>query len=145
MFLDIYLNCGSLLAFPVAKSNMASTRTSFPPTISALQNAAMKLGVFLDYVSYLDDTSILSFTVNDWTRLIVVLTLSFRLSFPLAQCPDFDSRQARSQIKLDHFLSKITLDVNIKAPANDILSASRAVMGVMKSKYERRLDRKSVV
>ncbi|RSL43871.1 hypothetical protein CEP53_011491 [Fusarium sp. AF-6] len=139
MFIDVFLDCGSLLAFPVAKTFLSAKITSFPPSLSNLCSATKKLRVFLDYVSELGDSSLLSFTVNDWTRFIVILTLSFRLSFPLSLCPDFDSASARSQLQLDQFLSKMSHGAD-GAASNDLLSASRAMLGLAKSKYDRRLE-----
>lgn len=138
MFVDVFLDCGSLLAFPVAKTYLSAKTTCFPPPLSKICSATKKIKAFLDYVGELEDSSLLSFTVNDWTRLIVVLTLSFRLSFPLSLCPDFDSACARSQLQLDQFLSKMSHGADATA-SNDLLSASRAVLGLAKSKYDRRL------
>ncbi|KAL7931557.1 hypothetical protein V8C35DRAFT_309791 [Trichoderma chlorosporum] len=140
MFLDIFLDVGSLLALPVAKTSLSAKITRFPPPTSKLYSGIKKIRVLLDYISELDDKSLLSFTVNDWTRLITALTLSFRLSFPLSQCPDFDWRWANSEIQLDHFLSKISREEDVTVASNGVLSANRAVLGVLKSKYNSRLS-----
>ncbi|KAJ4207063.1 hypothetical protein NW759_014061 [Fusarium solani] len=138
MFIDIFLDCGSLLAFPAAKTFLSAKTSCFAPPLSNLCSATKKIRAFLDYVSELEDSSLLSFTVNDWTRFIVVLTLSFRLSFPLSLCPDFDSASARSELQLDQFLSKMSHGADVTA-SNDLLSASRAMLGLAKSKYDRRV------
>ncbi|WAO90263.1 Hypothetical protein NCS54_00768300 [Fusarium falciforme] len=138
MFIDVFLDCGSLLAFPVAKTFLSAKTSCFPPQISNMCSATKKIRNFLDYVSELEDSSLLSFTVNDWTRFIVILTLSFRLSFPLSLCPDFDSASARSELQLDQFLSKMSYGADVTA-SNDLLSASRAMLGLAKSKYDRRV------
>ncbi|KAI5456082.1 hypothetical protein BGZ63DRAFT_397381 [Mariannaea sp. PMI_226] len=139
MFVDIFLDCGSLLAFPVATTSFSSKITCFTPPLSKLYSGTKKIRALLDYVGELEDSSLLSFTINDWTRLIVILTLSFRLSFPLPLCPDFDSACARSELQLDEFLSKMSPSADA-AVSNDVLSASRAMLGLAKSKYNRRLD-----
>lgn len=139
MFIDIFLDCGSLVAFPVAKTYLSAKISCFPPPLSKMCSATKKIRGFLDYVSELEDSSLLSFTVNDWTRFIVILTLSFRLSFPLSLCPDFDSASARSELQLDQFLSKMSHGADATC-SNDLLSASRAMLGLAKSKYDRRLD-----
>ncbi|KAL7941152.1 hypothetical protein V8C42DRAFT_335503 [Trichoderma barbatum] len=140
MFLDIYLDTGSILAFPVAKTSLSAKITRFPPPTSKLYSGIKKIRAYLDYISELDDVSLLSFTVNDWTRLIIVFTLSFRLSFPLSQCPEFEWRWANSEIQLDQFLTKISRDEDATVSSNGILSANRAVLGVLKAKYNRRLS-----
>ena len=139
MFLDIFLDCGSLLAFPVAKTYLTPKIARFPPPLSKICSGIKKMRALLDYVSELQDRSLLSFTISDWTRLIVMLTLAFRLSFPLPTCPDLDSAWARSEIRLDQFLSKVSRGADDSKASNDIVSAGRVVLGVMKSKYDRRL------
>ncbi|KAI8717128.1 hypothetical protein NCS52_00787400 [Fusarium sp. LHS14.1] len=139
MFIDVFLDCGSLLVFPVAKTFLSAKRSCFPPPLSNLCSAPKKIRSYLDYVSELEDSSLPSFTVNDWTRFIVILTLAFRLSFPLSLCPDFDSTSARSEIQLDQFLSKMSDGADITT-STDLLSASRAMLGLAKTKYDRRLE-----
>ncbi|KAL6851846.1 hypothetical protein J3F83DRAFT_757501 [Trichoderma novae-zelandiae] len=141
MFLDIFFDAGSLLTFPVAKplsSVLKSVR--IPPLIPKIYSATKKIRVFLEYVGDLDDRSLLSFTVNDWTRLIIVLTLAFRLSFPLGVCPDFDWTWANSEMQLDQFLSKVSREADTTVDSNGILSANRVVFGLLKSKFNRRLS-----
>ncbi|OKL57185.1 hypothetical protein UA08_07329 [Talaromyces atroroseus] len=138
MFVDVFLDCGSLLAFPVAETYLSAKTTSFPPPLSKIFSATKKIRALLDYVGGLEDSSLLSFTINDWTRLIMVLTLSFRLSFPLSLYPDLDSACARSELQLDRFLSKMSHGADDTA-SNDLLSASRALLGLAKSKYDRRV------
>lgn len=139
MFLDIYFDVGSILAFPVATTALSAKITRFPPPTSKIISATEKVKPFLDYVGDLDEKSLLSFTVNDWVRLVIILTLSFRLSFPFSLCPDFDSTWARSQIQLDQFLSKLSGESD-SGTSGGMLSASRAVLGVLKSKYISRVD-----
>lgn len=135
MFVDIFLDCGGLLVLPVSKTY---SKTGFCPPLPLVYGGIKKIRAFLDFVLNLDDTSLLSFTVNDWTRFIVVLTLSFRLSFPLTLCPDLDSTYARSEIRLDDFLEKMSRGTDITAQS-DLLSASRYMLRLAKSKYDLRL------
>lgn len=140
MFTDIFLDCGSLLTLPVIGRRPPGSTVRSCPELSGLYSATTKLRELLDYVSDLGDSSSLSFTINDWTRLITALTLSFRMSFPLSQCPEFDSTWARSEIQLDVFLSRVSGGQRVPgAPPANILSANRAVFSVMKSKYQDRL------
>jgi hypothetical protein len=138
MFVDVFLDCGSLLVFPVAETYLSAKTSSFPPPLSKIYSATKKIRALLDYVGELEDSSLLSFTINDWTRLIMVLTLSFRLSFPLSLYPNFDSACARSELQLDQFLSKMSHGADDTA-SNDLLSASRALLSLAKLKYDRRL------
>ncbi|KAH8897678.1 hypothetical protein GQ53DRAFT_637773 [Thozetella sp. PMI_491] len=138
MFVDIFLDCGSLLALPVSKRYSDTPAFESCPPLFRVYSAIKKIRAFLDFVVNLDDPSLLSFTINDWTRLIVILTLSFRLSFPLAILPDFDSAYARSQLRLDLFLSEMSRGVDITAQM-DLLSANRSILGLAKSRYDLRL------
>ncbi|KAJ6786179.1 hypothetical protein PWT90_00741 [Aphanocladium album] len=138
IYLDVYLDIGSLLAFPVAKTALSAKNTRFAPPMTRMLSSVKKLGAFLDLVGKLDDAYMLAFTVNDWTRLIIILTLAFRLSFPVALAPDFDWLSARTEIKLEQFLAKVSRVPEASAESNGILTANRVVLGVLKSKYDQR-------
>ncbi|OAA57760.1 hypothetical protein ISF_07001 [Cordyceps fumosorosea ARSEF 2679] len=138
MYLEIYLETGSLLSFPVAKTALSARRARFAPPIARMNSAVKKLEAFLDVVAELEDAAMLAFTVNDWTHLIIVLTLAFRLSFPVALSPDFDWLSARRAMRLDQFLSKVSRGGPAEG-ASGILAANRVVLGVLQSKYNQRL------
>ncbi|UKZ83027.1 hypothetical protein TrVFT333_010828 [Trichoderma virens FT-333] len=123
-----------------AKTSLSAKVVRFPPPVSKIQSGVKKIRAYLDYISELDDNSILSFTINDWTRLITALTLAFRLSFPLSQCLELNWEWANSEIQLDQFLSKVSREADATIASNGVLSANRAVLGVLKSKYNRRLS-----
>ncbi|KAL2203067.1 hypothetical protein CC79DRAFT_1197623 [Sarocladium strictum] len=139
MFVDIFLDCGGLLNFPVSTTYSNTNTSRSYPSMPRLYSAMKKIRSFLDYVEDLHDSSILSFTINNWTQLIAILTLSFRLSFPLPLCPDFDSGDARSVLRLDGFLDKMSRNGKAVPEASDLLSASRFVLGLAKKKYDARL------
>ena len=65
MFLDIFLDVGSLLALPVSKTSLSAKITRFPPPTSKIYSGIKKIRALLDYVGELSDKSLLSFTVND--------------------------------------------------------------------------------
>ncbi|KAM3551740.1 hypothetical protein ARSEF4850_007728 [Beauveria asiatica] len=138
MYLEIYLDVGSLLALPVAKTALSARNARFPPPMTRINSCVRKLRAFLDLVAALDDAAMLAFTVNDWTRLIIVLTLAFRLSFPVALSPAFDWLSAREEIQLGQFLSQTSRGSVASADSNGILAANRVVLGVLKSKYSQR-------
>ncbi|KAF4340303.1 hypothetical protein FBEOM_5814 [Fusarium beomiforme] len=138
MFVDIFLDCGSMLGLPVSKKYASTDASVLYPSLPTLYEATRKIRTFLSLVVDLGSPSLLSFTINDWTRLIVVLTLSFRLSFPLALCPEFDSAYARSQIQLGRFLRDMSQGAN-PGVEKDLLSASRCMFSLAKVKYDSRL------
>ncbi|OAR02979.1 hypothetical protein LLEC1_05647 [Akanthomyces lecanii] len=138
LYLDIYLDVGSLLTFPVAKTALSARKMRFAPTAATMSSSAKKLGAFLRAVGELDDAAVFAFTVNDWTRFVVVLTLAFRLSFPLALAPDFDWLAARKDIRLEQFLSEVSRGAEEGAGPDGVLAANRAVLGVLRSNYSQR-------
>lgn len=138
LYLEIYLDIGNLLAFPVAKTALSAKKTRFAPPISRMNSSLKKLREFLDLVGELNDSCILAFTVNDWTRLIIVLTLAFRLSFPVTLSPSFDWLSAREEIGLEPFLAKVSRVPEASADSSGILVANRVVLGVLHAKYIRR-------
>ncbi|KAM3455356.1 hypothetical protein NHJ6243_008564 [Beauveria neobassiana] len=138
MYLEIYLDVGSLLALPVAKTALSARNARFAPPMTRMNSSVRKLRAFLDLVAALDDAAMLAFTVNDWTRLIIVLTLAFRLSFPVALSPAFDWLSAREEIQLGQFLSRASRGSVASADSNSILAANRVILGVLESKYSQR-------
>jgi hypothetical protein len=138
MFVDIFLDCGNLLVLPVSRTYSTTKNAISSPPLPIIYRAIKKISTFLDFILNMDDISLLSFTINDWTRFIVVLTLSFRLSFPSTLCPDFDSAYARSELRLDQFLKNMSQGTD-PTLQNDLLSVSRCMLGVAKSKYDLRL------
>ncbi|OAA70758.1 Zn(2)-C6 fungal-type DNA-binding domain protein [Akanthomyces lecanii RCEF 1005] len=138
MYVELYLDVGSLLAFPVAKTALSAKRTRFAPPTAKINSSVKKLGAFLHLVAELGDADMLAFTVSDWTRLIIILTLAFRLSFPLALAPEFDWLSARKEIQLEQFLSEVSRGGGEAAASSGILAANRVVLGVLGSKYSQR-------
>ncbi|XWW95780.1 hypothetical protein V2A60_003747 [Cordyceps javanica] len=138
IYFEIYLEVGGLLAFPVARTALSAKRARFAPAPDEMKSSVKKLRAFLDLVSALDDAAMVAFTVNDWTRLIIVLTLAFRLSFPVALCPDFDWPSAREEIRLEPFLLRFSRGSAEGTDPNGILAANRVVLGILASKFSQR-------
>ncbi|GJN81286.1 hypothetical protein PLIIFM63780_004819 [Purpureocillium lilacinum] len=141
MFNSIYLDGGAILKLPQGTYSASLCSGPLPPTASKLRDATCKLKLFLDHVSNLEEPTFLAFTLNDWTRLILAIILALRLSFPVSQCPEFDTAWARSQLQFGDFLARMCREEDL-TPASkkvDVLSASRVVMRVVRDKYERRV------
>ncbi|UNI24309.1 hypothetical protein JDV02_010064 [Purpureocillium takamizusanense] len=141
MLISVYLDAGTLLRQPQGTHSSPPVSGPLPPSASKLQDATCKLKVFLDQISSLEDHAFLSFTLNDWTRLIVAIVIALRLSLPIPRCPEFDSSWGRSQLQLGDFLARMSREEGL-TPASkkvDVLSASRVVMRVVRGKYERRV------
>lgn len=67
--------------------------------------------------------------------------MAIRLSFSLPECPDWDAAWARSELQFDDFLTRICEGDDL-TPVNtrvDVASASRVVLRVVQTKYNRRV------
>ena len=140
LFLDIYLDAGCLLSFPVTKLGLSTRSPRSAPSVSHMISATKKVASFLDIAIAIDDTSMLAFTINDRTHLIIVLTLAYRLSFPVSLCPGFDWEGAREQIQLDRFLTHATAKRESDPRSTGILAANRVVLSVLHAKYNSKVD-----
>ena len=146
VFIDFYPNAGSLIATP--RSRSSSSAWFLPPTASKLTSILPALALFLSEMLHLDPSAFSCFTAVDWSRLIVAIILSFRLSLPVPECPTFDHLSARACLRLDDFLDTMCCETEIAPTVSstgsntkvDALSASRVVLRVVKTKFDRRVD-----
>lgn len=74
-------------------------------------------------------------------KFILAIIISIRISFCLPECPDWDAAWARSEIRLGEFLEKMCDGAELTPVSTrvDVLSASRVVLRVVKTKYDRRV------
>lgn len=93
----------------------------------------------------MEQSAILVFTATDWGRLIIIVILSFRISFAVPECPLFDYVWARKEVQLGAFLDHFCKDTDLTVSSRkvDVLSASRVVMRVVKEKFDKKLQRES--
>jgi hypothetical protein len=93
-----------------------------------------------DYLTNLETFTY--FTSVDWTKFILSVILAICLSFPITDVPDWDHAWARSQLRFDEFLEAMSEGPEDLTPASkrvDVLSASRVILRVVKTKYDRRV------
>ncbi|EQL03952.1 hypothetical protein OCS_00351 [Ophiocordyceps sinensis CO18] len=140
-FIDVYLDCGSLMRLPRATRQRPGGDGVLPLLPGKMHECVVKLRRLLDSLAALDEAVFPCFTVDDWLRLILTVALSLRLSFPMPECPEFDSSWARSQLQFDQFLGRMGSEMDSTSASKkvDVLSASRVIMGVIKAKYHGRL------
>ncbi|CAM1502173.1 Fc.00g041570.m01.CDS01 [Cosmosporella sp. VM-42] len=138
IFFDLYLYGGALLRVPRARSYSKA----FVQVCSVrLRRSVATLKKFFAFILSLEQSAFSCFASNDWTKFILGVILAVRISFPLPECPDWDSTWARSELRFDEFLDRMCKDTDL-TPLNtrvDVLSASRVVLRVVKAKYDRRL------
>jgi hypothetical protein len=111
------------------------------PSIPKLRSCIADIRTILEFILDLDQSALAAFSCNDWMKVVITVTVAFRLSFPLTELPDWDDTWARSELHFDEFLTHICegsdlVTVNTRV---DAVSASRVVLRVVKEKYDRRV------
>ncbi|KXX76398.1 Glucose transport transcription regulator RGT1 [Madurella mycetomatis] len=99
-----------------------------------------------------------AFIIVEWSTLVLAVVLGFRMSFPLPFCPEWDDRSARELIRFPEYVDKLSrmgggdgggvtgerVDGEGASSANsvprsmDVLSASKIVLAMVKTKYWKR-------
>ncbi|KAF4986578.1 hypothetical protein FGRMN_10770 [Fusarium graminum] len=137
LFFDVFLQGGTIFF-------LTRTSTKQPhfahPSSTRLVRCVNNLRALLDHLQNLDNFA--NFTSVDWLKFILSVILAVRLSFPIADIPDWDHAWVRSILHFDEFLSVICDEPEELTPVSkrvDVLSASRVVLRVVKAKYERRI------
>ncbi|KAG9258632.1 uncharacterized protein F5Z01DRAFT_208741 [Emericellopsis atlantica] len=134
LFAKIYLIAAPFLTLP------PTPKSPSPPNMSYI---IAPLATALTTLASLSDEALRAFTAPDWFRLIVCVIVASKLSFPLANDPSWDDASARSALRLGSFLDSFCQDDNDdgdKAKTkNDVLSASRVVMRMVRDKFNRKL------
>lgn len=152
LFTEMCLKGYTLLKFPYYNPRKQTQPT--PDSLvepSQLWCCTKILRTWYDYLSSLPDSEFANFAAIDWGHFVAMIILGLRLSFPLPkECPSWDHTAAREVVGLGSFLERFTHDGNDTVsltPASsksnsstDVLSASKVVLGVVKRKYEKRLD-----
>ncbi|KAG8415403.1 hypothetical protein J3458_009253 [Metarhizium acridum] len=142
LFIKVFLDSGTLLRFPRPPPSESYKLEPSPLANAKLHDCVYSTAAFYQELMSLEDAAFSCFTIVDWSRPILATILGIRLSFRIPECPDWDSEWARSQLKLDDFLARMSQQKSDLTPASkkvDILSASRTVMGVVREKYQKRL------
>lgn len=145
LFTELYLNTAGLIP-RYTRSKSLQANGILEPQPAKLSSSVASIRQFQDLILSLDRCAILGFSAIDWCRFVLVLTMAIRLSFPIADCCDFDSAWARSELRLGDFLQEFCKNddsapglLPTASPNFDVLSASRVVFGMVKSRFEKRM------
>ena len=138
MFVDAFVDIGSLLAFPVAKTSLRSKFNHFTPHIAKLASGCSKIKQLLRFAATFDEGAMLLLSVCDWTCLVAVFTLAFRLYLPLPSCPEFEYAWERREIGFQHFLGKAALATG--GTTASLTAANGAVLAVLGDKLSSRVQ-----
>ncbi|EWG39631.1 hypothetical protein FVEG_02386 [Fusarium verticillioides 7600] len=137
LFFDVFLQGGAI--FCLTRANTKKPHFIHPSSVR-LTRCVNNTRALFDYLLNLD--SFKYFTSIDWTKFILSVILAVRLSFPISEVPDWDHAWARSQLRFDEFLEFMCDGPEDLTPSSkrvDVLSASRVILRVVKSKYDRRV------
>lgn len=138
LFFRIYLIGYPLL--PLRQTKKKPSGYIFP-SIPKLKRCVTEVRTMLGFLSDLGQLAFTAFSCNDWMKVVISVIVAFRLSFPLAELPDWDDAWARSELRFDEFLTHMCegsdlITVNTRV---DAVSACRVVLRVVKDKYDRRI------
>lgn len=165
LFTEFFLLGDSILRMPTFKPQSGSSLLSGPssaadpfrPTTGRLASCVLTvarfLALFTDPGAAISHSTLSYFSTGDWGRLVLAIVVSMRLSFPLPDCPEYDSAWARDQLGFEAFLESMTNTDPLPDPhpparhhpqkfaakGTDVASASKIVIAVVAEKYKKRL------
>ncbi|KAK0730037.1 hypothetical protein B0H67DRAFT_596295 [Lasiosphaeris hirsuta] len=151
-FTRIFIIGAPLLKLPSARP-INNDPSTWRPTPQRLLSVVPWLHALFDYCLTLTSTEINAFVGTDWGGLILGVILGYRMSFPLTACPEWDDSEARRHVRFGEYIDRLCRlgddsdgdDIRSNlTPASsqksmDILSASKVVLGVVRTKYKRRV------
>ncbi|PTB63251.1 hypothetical protein BBK36DRAFT_1171495 [Trichoderma citrinoviride] len=141
LFVHLCLQAGALFRLTRLPLHLTKGRPPLPPESSQLYTSVDTVRQLLTYVTGLDETIMAKFSTADWCRFISSIILAIRLTLATPECPEFDISWARSRLQLDAILETICEEKGTKIAnqAVNVLSAMRAILSVVRDKYNQRL------
>lgn len=149
---EIVLYGQPLLKFPSKPSN---TRPDIESHIDPerLLRCVNVLRLWFDLIMSLPPSGYICFTSIQWSYFVMNIILGLKLSFPLPHdCPTWDHGAARKTLDLGSFFESFSriggteaqtvpalATPDRKRSSTDVLSASKVVVAIVQSRYERRL------
>ncbi|KAL2203527.1 hypothetical protein CC79DRAFT_1060891 [Sarocladium strictum] len=141
LYMELYLNSAGILKKPRPRKSSREDE-SLDPEPLRLITATGATRRFLDHILTLNRQEFSTLTAVDWCRIVITIIFAVRLSLPLANCPEFDTSWARSQIGLSDFLNQICAqhDMEPSPGVVDTLHATRVILKVVQRKFEQRVQ-----
>ncbi|KAK0671207.1 hypothetical protein QBC41DRAFT_354425 [Cercophora samala] len=161
LFTPLFLSGAPLLKLPSTKltPSLDPSQTTFRADPAKLASIIPTLCAFYEYFLSLPAAEINAFMGQEWGSFILVIILGFRMSFPLAVCPEWDDKLARERMGMGRFLERMCASSDEeterqkgqgdgkgvvgegKGKSMDVLSASRIVISVLKKKFDKRVQK----
>ncbi|KAK0632234.1 hypothetical protein B0T14DRAFT_419444 [Immersiella caudata] len=163
MFTRLFITAAPLFSIPTLKppSKSGPEMPGYIPTQDQLLATVPTLHAMLEFFLSLPAGEVNAFCGADWGSLILAIVLGYRLSFPLADHPDWDDAVARRAVGFGAYLDRLcrmgdgsdSEEIMLglpsasqpPAPATalrhsmDVLSASKVVIGVVRDKFRKRV------
>jgi hypothetical protein len=172
LFTRVFLSGAPLLRLPsVIKTASGSggggvVDNAFRADADRLRAVIPALHALYDYFLALDPAVANAFITVEWGAFILAVILGFRMSFPLALCPEWDDRVAREQLRFGEYVDRLCamggaeydveeIKAGLPAAADDgkqqqqrqtpqrrsmdVLSASKIVLDMVRTKFRRRV------
>ncbi|KAH0493331.1 hypothetical protein TgHK011_000005 [Trichoderma gracile] len=142
LFVRLCLQCGALFRLSRPPLHRTKERTPLLPDVSDLYASVDTIHQLLTYVIGLGDAIMAMFSTADWCRFISSTILAIRLTLATPECPEFDTFWARSRLQLGDILARLceAKGPEISNKTVDVLCAMRSILGIVRDKYNRRLD-----
>lgn len=120
LFTEVYVLAGIIMraprpSFKPSSSSGSTSRgaAADPHCISNpdLLHAAQAARAFFDFFAGLTTRELSTLSAGELSRVVLVFTVAFRISFPLPRvCPDLDYKRAREILGFDGYLEKLSKD-----------------------------------
>ncbi|KAK4125275.1 hypothetical protein N657DRAFT_570671 [Parathielavia appendiculata] len=166
LFTRVFLSGAPLLKLPSVKLPPLDSSSAFRADSQRLMSVIPALHELYEYLLSLDPADVNSFVGIEWGALILSVILGFRMSFPLAVCPEWDDRAAREAVRFGEYIDRFCemgrskdgesgaeVKASVAAANNDnvapalggqqrsmdVLTASKIVLDMVKTKFMRRV------
>lgn len=164
LFTRVFLSGAPLLKLPSVKLPPPDGSSSFRADPARLRSVIPALHALYEYFLSLEPAELNSFIGIEWGSLILSVILGFRMSFPLAVCPEWDDKAAREAVRFGEYLDRLCSmggDAAAAAAATaaapvaaegrpdssgnhsgkgmDVLTASKIVLEMVKKKFMKRV------
>ncbi|KAK3901506.1 hypothetical protein C8A05DRAFT_34807 [Staphylotrichum tortipilum] len=161
LFTRVFLSGAPLLKLPSVKLSPPDGASSFSADPARLKSVIPALHALYEYFLSLEPGEVNSFIGIEWGALILSVILGFRMSFPLALCPEWDDKAAREAVRFGEYVDRLckmggdaappfaegkpdTSGNNNATPQSqsmDVLTASKIVLEMVKKKFTKRVAR----
>lgn len=146
LFAEIFVYCAPLLKFP-APDEFTDALAPDP------QWVLLAVPLLRRYYEEVKSVDLRGFSSSDWGRLIICVILGMRLSFPIKGLHGWDYAGTRTELKFAEFLDAVSggaeeqmVDKGSHSTGMvDIRRASGIILGVVREKYNDRLEREGTL